>query len=101
MLDYSANYDSIDYGGTYIKNILDTYSDGAAFIPCSGNISLADETGPNAGKFSHFPLLGIIFYDQREVEFIYLNDKGAFSNMGCGSQDLNISYYYFFTSTTN
>lgn len=101
MLDYSSSYDSIDYGGTYITNRLDTYGDGAAFIPCSGNISLAEETGPNAGKFSHFPLLGIIFYDQREVEFIYLNDRGTFSNIGCDSQDLNISYYYFFTSTTN
>lgn len=94
MKQYMSSYDNIYYYGPYIEDILDNYEGDCAFIPCSGSFATGGISGSSASSWNLYPLLGIIFYDQDEVRFIYLNKNGRFSHIECSGQDLSDSYCF-------
>lgn len=89
-----GSYDNIYYHGQYIEDILDNYEGDCVFIPCSGSFATGETSGSSSSNWNFYPLLGIIFYDQDEVRFIYLNKNGRFSYSGCSGQDLSDSYCF-------
>ena len=91
---YMASNNNRLYYGPYIEDIFNDYEGDCAFVPCSGSFATGSTSGSSASSWHFYPLLGIIFYSEDEVRFIYLNKNGRFSYFDCTGRDLSESYYF-------